>query len=174
MRPGTLTRDAVSLAVVVISAAGVLRAADVVPQIIGEPRGGRPFACIADVERRLGERVAVPAYFPETLRWPPTRIRVGGTRPAVVVLALGERAIFGQTIGSARPIPQRLWPGGVILDSERIDLGAAGGTLDRILGEDGRVWHEVRWDRWDRRFALRSLASAQDVVQMARIVRRQP
>ena len=174
MGPGTLTRDAVSLAVVLACAAGVLRAADLVPQAIGEPRGGRPFARIADVERRLGERIAEPAYFPQTLQWPPSSIRVGGTRPAAVVFRLGERAVFGQTIGGAHPIPQRLWPGGVVLDSSEVDLGAVTGTLDRVLGEDGRTWNEVRWERFGRHFALRSTVAAQDLLQMARSVRRQP
>ena len=163
-------RDAISLAVVLLGATGLLRALDLAPQWIGEPREGWPFARIADVERRLGERLAIPAYFPQTLRWPPTRIRVGGSRPAAVVLALGERAVFGQTIGGREAIPRRLWPEGVVLQTEPIELG----TVDRILGDDGRIWHEVRWDRWGRSFALRSLAPAPEVVQMARSVRRPP
>ena len=166
-------RDLASLTIVLAAAAAALRGLDLLPQVIGEPAGGRTFASIGEVERRLGERLALPAYFPRTLQWPPSRVRVGGRRPAAVIVEFGPRAMLAQTVGGAEPIPARLWPGGVVLDSEQVDLGAAAGTLDRILGEDGKTWRQLRWRRWGRQFALRSLDSTQDLVQMARSVRRE-
>lgn len=167
-----MMRDLAALTIVLAGAAALLRGLDVLPQALGEPAGGRPFARIADVERRLGERLALPAYFPQTLPWPPSRIRVGGQRPAAVIVDFGDRASFAQTIGGEREIPERLWPRGVVLDSAEIDLGASIGTIEQVLASDGRTLREVRWTRWDRSFALRSPGSAQELVQMARSVRR--
>ena len=167
-----MTRDLAALTIVLAGAAALLRGLDVLPQALGEPAGGRPFARIADVERRLGERLALPAYFPQTLRWPPSRIRVGGQRPAAVIVDFGDRASFAQTIGGEREFPERLWPRGVVLDSAEIDLGASIGTIEQVLASDGRTLREVRWTRWDRSFALRSPGRAHELVQMARSVRR--
>jgi hypothetical protein len=163
-------RDTASLVIVLAAAAVSLRGLDLLPQLLGEPAGGRPFAAIAQVERRLGERVALPAYFPSTLPWPPSRIRVGGQRPAAVVISFGDQAVLGQTIGGASEIPARLWPSGVVLESAETGQG----TLGRVLGEDGRVFSELRWQRWDRQFALRFSGSADELVRIARSMRRQP
>lgn len=163
-------RDTAALVIVLAAATLSLRGLDVLPQILGEPAGGRPFDGIAQVERRLGERVALPAYFPSTLPWPPSRIRVGGQRPAAVVISFGDVAVLGQTIGGAQPIPARLWPSGVVLESTE----TAHGTLGRVLAEDGRIFRELRWQRWDRQFALRFPGSTDELFRIAGSMRRQP
>lgn len=175
----TLARDLLSLAVLLAAAAGLLRALDVLPQILGEPAGGRPFAQVTDVERRLGERLARPAYFPQTLQWPPSRIRLASGRPAAVLLAFTpagggpERLFLGQTVGGVAPLPARLWPGGVVLDTDPVELGGAAGVVERVLGEDGRVWHEVRWEHWGRLLAVRSAGSREELLTLARSMRRE-
>ena len=178
---GSLWRDLAALAVVLGVCAGLLRGLDVLPQAIGEPAGGRPFTRVADVERRLGERLAIPAFFPQRYRWPPTRIRLAARRPAAVLLAFtaidagmaGERLWLAQTVGGRDEVPAGIWPAGVVLDSAGAQVAGEDGTLERLLGEDGRVWFQVRWEQWDRRLQLRSAGPVAELLAMARSLRRE-
>jgi hypothetical protein len=75
----------VPFVLVFAAAALLLRAADCAPAALGgEPRGLRRFETLQDVERATGVRVRLPAYFPDTLGWPPARIRLALGRPPVV------------------------------------------------------------------------------------------
>ena len=64
----------------------VLKLIDRLPGVI-EPGGVRRYASLAEAQSKLGIRkVYVPAYFPKTLEWPPSRV-LAQSRPfeAVVV-----------------------------------------------------------------------------------------
>ena len=66
---------ALSLAVV-LSAAFVLRVADALPRVaLGVPRGVERASDVAGLERASGLRMPVPAYFPDSLEWPPAELR---------------------------------------------------------------------------------------------------
>ncbi len=178
----SMGRDLTSLALVLALVAGGLRLLDTLPQRLAELteyRGGRPFAQISEVERRLGERLALPAYFPQTLRWPPARIRVAGARPAQVLLAFdaatgsGERLLFAQSVGGVEEPTAPLWPDGVLLDSAGVGLQQTTGVLERLLAPDGRIWHQVRWERWGRLLVLRSAGGPEELMTLARSVRRE-
>ena len=177
-----LGRDLTSLVLVLGLVAGGLRLLDTLPQrlaALSEYRQGRPFAQISEVERRLGERLALPAYFPQTLRWPPARIRVAGARPALVLLAFeaadgsGERLLFAQSVGGLEEPAAPLWPEGVLLDSGSVGLQGTTGALERLLAPDGKIWHQLRWERWGRLLALRSAGTPDELVKLARGVRRE-
>src|SRR5947209_1967239 len=113
-------RDLVSLALVAGAAAAALRGLDRLPDLLGEPAAGRPFTSVVAVERRVGARLLLPAYFPDTLQWPAARIRVIGHRPALVVLAFAarsegpragaERLWLAQSIGGRRWPDEAQWP----------------------------------------------------------------
>jgi len=177
----TLGRDLTSLALVLALVAAGLRLLDVLPQRLAEPKGGRDFADLAMVERRLGERLALPAYFPQTLRWPAHRIRVAGARPALVVLAFegasagGERLWFAQSVGGVEEPPADLWPEGVLLETDGVSLQQqqTTGTLERLLAPDGKIWQQVRWERWGRLLELRSTGSPEELLTLARSVRKE-
>jgi hypothetical protein len=175
----SLGRDALSLAVVLALVAAGLRLLDLLPQRLAEPRGGRPFADVGSVERRLGERLALPAYFPQTLRWPAARIRVAGARPALVVLAFegsgaaGERLWLAQSVGGVEEPAAGLWPEGVLLEAQGVSLRDGTGTLERLLAPDGRIWQQLRWERWGRLLLLRSLGSPEELLLLARSVRKE-
>jgi hypothetical protein len=177
-RRQSLARDLVSLFVVLGLVSLGLRLLDLLPQRFAEPRGGRAFARIQDVERRLGERLALPAYFPQTLRWPPAQIRVAGARPAVVVLRIdaaegGPRLFLAQSIGGREEPQGELWPGGVVLEETRVTLPQEGGRLSRILEPDGKIWHELRFERWERTLLLRSTLPPDELVTLARSLRKE-
>jgi len=175
----TLARDLFSLVLVAGMVILALRGLDVLPQALAEPAGGVPFRRIGDVERRLGERLIVPVVFPRALRWPPARIRTAGSRPTTVLLAFTgredgvERLLFAQTVSGGGGLVERLWPGGTVLAVADSEVGGGPATVSRVLGEDGRIWHEVRWTSGERSFALRGLATADVLLQLARSARRE-
>ena len=175
----SLGRDLTSLALVLALVVGGLRVLDMLPQRLAEPQGGRSFGKIVEVERRLGERLALPAYFPQTLRWPPARIRVSGARPAVVVLAFeasngsGERLLLAQSVGGVEEPAAPLWPEAVLLESEGLALKETNGALERLLAPDGKIWHQVRWEHWGRQLVLRSVGTPEELVTLARSMRRE-
>ena len=175
----SLGRDLTSLALVLALVVAGLRLLDLVPQRLAEPKGGRSYQDLALVERRLGERLALPAYFPQTLRWPAARIRVAGARPALVVLAFegasggAERLWLAQSVGGVEEPTADLWPEGVLLDSEGVSLQQTSGTLERLLAPDGRIWQQLRWERWGRLLLLRSTGSPEELLALARSVRKE-
>jgi len=168
-------RDGASLLVVLGAMAALLAAIDSIPRRFFEPPGGRAFASIPELERRLGERLALPAWFPDSLRWPPARIRFASGRPASVVLGFtgseggAERLLLGQSVGGSAPLPAGLWPPGVVLDRAESDVG----RIERVQGEDGRVWHQIAWHRWGRLLALRSAGPPDELLRIARGMRRE-
>jgi len=93
----------------------VLRVADWMPALAGgEPRGARRFESVQDLERATGVRVLLPAYFPDTLGWPPARVRLALAHPPVAsVRFIGRRAggaelTVSQTLGGPGAIPEWL------------------------------------------------------------------
>jgi hypothetical protein len=175
----SLGQDLFGLAIVLLLVAALLRGLDVLPQVLGEPAGGRPFASIAEVEQRLGERLARPAYFPDRYAWPPARIRVAGRRPAAVLLAFTgrdgaeERLLFAQTVGGVGEIPDRLLPGAIRVDSSPVRIHELPARLEILRADDGTRWLQLRWEEWGRQLALRSLGSREELLLMMDSFRRE-
>jgi hypothetical protein len=74
--------------------------------------------------------------------------------------------------GVEEPAPP-LWPEGVLLDSEGVSLQQTTGALERLLAPDGRIWHQVRWERWGRLLVLRSAGTPEELMTLARSVRKE-
>lgn len=170
-----LGRIVVTLALVVGATAGLLRALDTLPGYLqGEPRGVRSFGSIEEIERRLRERVRLPAYFPDTLRWPPAAIRLdSGPPPAVALTFVGredgeERLVIVQSFGPTALASPRLLAPGRPLQTTSVPVGEAEARVVRILGPDGLVWHDVSWRARDRQLTLRSRGSLEELLRMAR------
>lgn len=160
-------------------AAAALAAVDAVPGCLaGEPRGVRRLRSIDEAERRLRARLVLPAYFPDTLRWPPVTIRIATGSPSSVALAFaprsgeGEVLLVAQTIGGVGTISPALLDPGSVLDSSRVAIRGVEGNLARVIAE-GQVWNEVRWDEAGRTVALRGKTSVDDLVRMARSAHRE-
>ncbi len=167
-------RVVATLVIVMVTLAAMLALANAVPRWLGGvPAGVVRVASIDDAQRRLATRLLLPAYFPDTLAWPPARVEVVHGPPAAVALGFtgrqgdGERLVLVETLASASP-PAELWPEMRRLSSSHVTLEAGDVELWRVLGPDGGFWQELVFDVGERRVGLRSRGSIEDLVRMAR------
>jgi hypothetical protein len=164
-----------AVAVVAALAAVGLRGLDAVPEVLASSTRQHRLSSLAELDRDWQRRLAVPAYFPSAVAWPPSSVRTVG-RPARTVL-LGftapdggpERLLLVQS--DQTPVPSELLPGGVVLARASVPLGGTEAELTRRLGEDGLVWHQLAWTRGDQSLVLRSRGSEEQLVRMAASVR---
>ena len=174
-----LLRSVLTLLLVLGGTAGLLAALDSAPGCIqGVPRGVRPVKTVQEAERRLRARLALPAYFPDTLRWPPSAIRVVQDASPAAALAFEGRAggvelWLAQTVAGDGPISPSLLPKVTVLGKGTVAIGAEEATLSRIVGEDGTIWHEIAWHQFGRRLALRGKGSLDELIRMARSAHRE-
>lgn len=172
---GEVARTVATLVLVVGTAAVLLRALDAVPRyLLGEPRGIRAYASVEEAERRVRARLYLPAYFPDTIRWPPTAVRVeSGPPPAVALTFVGreegaEVLLILQRLDRAPRRPSRLLPAAATLQTATVVLREARGEVARVATADGRVWHDITWPVGDRTMTLRFRGDLEDGLRMAR------
>jgi hypothetical protein len=175
-----LARSALLLAAVLAVAAGVLSLVDRVPAWLnGEDRDVQLVGSLEEAERHVRARLVLPAYFPETITWPPERIRVLHGDPPSVSLVFADRAtgaqrlVLTQVFGRAA-VPERLLPSAGAIDESRVAVGRIPARLRRIVGPDGAVWRELEWEQEGRTVVARSSGSVDELVRMARSARVQP
>jgi len=167
-----------ALALVMAAACAMLRALDTVPiWVAGESRGVRKAATMSDAERLLRARLVLPSYFPAAFAWPPSRIRLLTRAPGAVALWVDGRdggpGLFLAETVTPGPIPPQLLPEVQALDHAPVAVGAATGTLSRMV-EEGAVGWELSWVQGGRSMLLRSRGSADQLIRMARSAREAP
>lgn len=176
-RLAELGRFVVSLSLVLGATAGALRILDALPaRLRHDEPGVRRVASVADAERVLGASVWMPAYFPDTLRWPATAVAVHAGPPPAVTVAFADGAgdvavIIVESLATAAVIPPVLPPQGTMLQVRSITVNEAEATLSRFIGLDGRVWHDLAWSRDGRTLVLRSRGPVEDLLRMAGSIR---
>ncbi len=169
-----------TLALVIGATAAVLRAVDGLPAYLGGARRGEErFDSVEAVERRLGERLWLPSYFPDSLRWPPAGIRVHAGPPPSVVLTFTDRGgepllLLVQSLRGFGTPPPELFPGGGVLQTVTVPLHGAPAALSRVVDGDGRVWHELGWSTGDRRVVLRFRGPVAELLRIGESVRGRP
>jgi hypothetical protein len=161
----------------------MLATLDAVPAWInGESRDVRPVRSLEEAEQRVRARLILPAYFPDSLSWPPERIRVLPGKPPAVALTLSGRdggspqLVLAQTVGRGE-VSDRLLPVAGALDDSRVALARAEGAqgrLRRVVGPDGEIWRELAWIQDGRSLVVRSKGSLEELLRMARSARVQP
>lgn len=159
---------------VMAAAAAALTAADRLPALLlGAAHGARVYDSVDDAERRVGARLWLPSYYPDTLAWPPAQIQAIPGPPAVVALHVSGRdgttdeLVVCQSIdGLASPPPSILAPGEVIT-SVTIPLHGRTARLDRLLTPEGRMVHDLAWDLDDRRVTVRYAGPVEQLLLMA-------
>ena len=177
---GAILRVVGSWGLVMAAVAGVFAAADRLPALIlGSAHGARVYETVEEAERALGGRLWIPAYFPDTLAWPPTRIQAvpgsppvvavhlsarDGTADALVVCqslgAPGQPGAFGAALG-------RLLPEGEVMTATAVDVNGRSARLSRVLAAGGQLVHDLGWDEGGRSIVLRSAGPVDQLLLMA-------
>jgi len=174
------TRFVAVLAVSLVFTAALLRVADHVPGwLMGEPRALRSYDSVDALERELRTRLLLPAFFPETLQWPPARVLLsaGDGQPTRVEFRdtrTGRvRVVICQTIRHDAPIPPRLLPEGEITDRRRVDLSGVPAELSVAQRGDQR-WMDLSLVVQDRRVVVRGYPETDEaeLIRLARSIHR--
>jgi len=143
---GALVRAVVVLA----AAAGVLRVADAVPGLLSRTsRGVVRYATVADVERVTGRPLRVPAYYPATLEWPPSDLRVYLGQAASYWCRTRADGVFSFALattpaGGASMARAVLPPSDVLQEAEATVNGRRVRVM-RLRDADGALWQQAEW-----------------------------
>jgi hypothetical protein len=159
------------LLLVAVGAFG-LRVVDAVPRVaLGIPRGVVRVSDVGQLDRESGRRMPVPAYFPDTIQWPPTvaRFHTSGSaaiwcrqRPAggvVLILATAPRG--------TRDISSAVLPASVELQREAAMLGTRPAVVSRVRDADGAVWQQVQWQTADQIVLVRYRGTLDELLKIA-------
>ena len=166
--------------VVILSAAFVLRVADAVPRVaLGVPRGVERAPDLATLERATGRRMPVPAYFPDSLEWPPAERRMHTSGSAAIWCRQRPAGLFALIVATARAGPQGIaaavLPASVELQREDGLLGGQRASVSRVRDAAGAVWQQVQWQTPDGIILVRYRGTLDELLKIAGSVReRQP
>lgn len=160
---------------VVGAVAASLLVLDAVPWLLsGLVRGVTAHRSVDAAETALGAKLLLPAYFPDTYRWPPEEIRTVSrpTRAASIALvplrAGGEPVLFVQSLDGDVPLPDSLLPAGKEFHRVTFDLdGTPAVMTDSLLPPDG-TFHDVAFLAAGRRVVFRFRGDPAEILKMAR------
>ena len=173
-------RVARSLALVPITlgvAALGLAALDRVPGILlDQPPRTTRFERLEDARRRLPAGLLLPAYFPDTLVWPPSRI-LGRTRwPEALLLAFDSRqtrdaAFLLCQSWSSRRCPASLLAPLEVFHEVEARVGARPARVSAGRTASGEAWEQVDLDWNGRVVTLRLRGRTLDLLRIAESLR---
>jgi hypothetical protein len=173
-----LVRGAQALALF-LAVAGTLRLLDWLPRRAARAAQVRQLPSVDAVERAAGRRLALPAWFPRSLPWPPTRVQVLGAGPDAVALELqhadagGPVVILAESVRGPVPFPDSFFPPAMLLEVRAIAWRGGQARLSRLRGDDGATWAELAWEQDGQAFAFRSRGSLEQLIDLAQSVHRE-
>jgi len=172
--PSLLTRSLQGL-VLLLATAATLRAIDWWPRTALESGRVHELPTLEAVERAAGRHLALPSWFPATLPWPPSRIRVVGTIPSAVALELGPepRLVLAESVRAPVAFPPEFFPAALELERRTIPWRGGEARLTRLRGEDGATWVELAWEQDGQAFAFRTRGSLEQLIDLAASVHRE-
>ena len=135
---------------VVAASAVALRLADALPRAaLNLPRGVTRAADVAELERASGRRMPMPAYFPDTIAWPPADARLHTSGSAAIWCRQREgrdtALIVATAPRGARGVADQVLPASVELQREQAVRGNRALAVSRVRDADGAVWQQVQW-----------------------------
>lgn len=160
----------------VLAAAAALRVADAVPRVLlGVPRGVVRPVDVASLERESGRRMPMPAYFPDSLEWPPAEVRLHAGGSAAIWCRQRPAGGLALILATAPPgtgaIAAAVLPPAVELQREGALLGARPASVSRVRDQDGAVWQQVEWQTPDQIILLRYRGTLDGLLKIAGSVR---
>jgi len=169
------------LVVAIALTAGGLRLIDTLPAWwSGEPRSVRAYDTVDELEREVRTRLLLPAFFPETLAWPPSRVErsAGPGKPTLLAFrdrpSGRERVFLCQTLEGDAPIPARLLAPGTIVEQRALEVSGSPAALRVVRGERGETWTDLTWVQQSRRIHIRAGAGTTqtELMRLARSLHR--
>jgi hypothetical protein len=157
---------------VVLGMATLLRVADALPGVaLGLPRGVRRVDAVAELERITGRRMPVPAYYPDTIEWPPIERRYDAAGSAAIWCRYRSSGVTGLVIATAPPGMDRIaagvMPGSADLQREESTMLGRPATLARVRGIDGAVWQQVQWRGLHQIITVRYRGTLDELMKVA-------
>lgn len=154
-------------------AALALRGLDAVPRLLlDEPRGIELCATIAEAERRLGEPIALPVYFPQKLGWPPASIRFAHGPPRAVAVEFHdgidgspELVLFQATSGDG-VFPEALKSRSEPFHTVAVAIDGVDGRIDRVRLDGGEVWDELSWVAYGASHVVRFRGAGDELMRI--------
>jgi hypothetical protein len=157
----------------VISAAVVgLRVADALPRTaLGVSRGVTRAADVAELERATGRRMPVPAYFPDTIAWPPAEARRHSNGAAAIWCRQRDGGGLALLVATApRGAPHLLdavLPPSAELQREQAARRDRVAIVSRVRQADGSVWHQVQWPSAAQIILIRYRGTLDELLKIA-------
>jgi hypothetical protein len=175
----TFCRLAAVWTMVIGAVALVVKGLDWLPGLVtGTPQSVRVYSSISDAEQAIGARLWIPAYYPDTLLWPPIRIDAWPGPPTSVAVRVAdrktreERFVLIQSIDAPGAAPAALLDPVLVLESSDVAVGGRTGRLSRVLTADGQVLHDVSWVHGERRLTIRFHGPAEQLLLIAESLER--
>jgi hypothetical protein len=163
-----------SLAVVMVTTVLVLHGLDALPgYLAGRAHGVKGAATLEEAERTLGFTIWLPAFFPDSLLWPPASIEyTDAATPSVAIRFLASAGrepglLLSETIGKGDAPPPDLFPRGVLLTRATVRVREREGTLARVELPGGWVVHDLVWRSGERLLAMRYTGTVDELLLLA-------
>jgi hypothetical protein len=156
-----------------VAATGVgLRLADALPRLaLGVPRGVVRAPDVPQLERASGRRMPVPAYFPDTIEWPPEEARMHTSGSAAVWCRLRTGRGIALIVATAPPgtpdIAAAVLPASVELQREAGSLGSRPAVVSRVRDAEGTLWHQVQWQLQGQIILVRYRGTLDELLKIA-------
>ena len=146
---------------------------------LGLPRGVVRAPDLAQLERASGRRMPTPAYFPDSLDWPPADLRMHSNGSAAIWCrqrpAGGIALVVATAPPGVREIAAAVLPSSVELQREDGSLGGRPASVSRVRDSDGAVWQQVQWQTAAQIILVRYRGTLDELLKIAGSVReRQP
>jgi len=163
------------LAVWLLAAAAAavgLRLLDALPRVaLGLPRGVVRATDLRQLERQSGRRMPVPAYFPDTIQWPPAEARMHTGGSAAVWCRSrtggGIALVVATAPPGAREIAAAVLPASVELQREAGTLGSRPAVVSRVRDAEGALWQQVQWQRQGQIILVRYRGTLDELLTIA-------
>jgi hypothetical protein len=161
--------------IVVAGAAFGLRVADALPRAaIGLPRGVRLTADLGELDRLSGRRMPVPAYYPDSIEWPPAETRLDTNGSAAIWCRQRPAGGLALIVATAPPghagIAEAVLPASVELQQEGANLGGRSAVVSRVRDANGAVWQQVQWQAPEQHILIRYRGTLDELLRLARSV----
>ncbi|MCX6544804.1 MAG: hypothetical protein NTV05_10380 [Acidobacteria bacterium] len=142
-------RATLELAALLAAAAFGLRVLDQLPGMAaGVDRGVRRVDSVVALERQLSHKLPIPAYFPDTLMWPPHDLLIFEGTSASMSFRHRQRGDTWLIVGlavDARGIAPEILPPASSLQTENTVVRGVPARVDRLRDRDGVMWYQLTW-----------------------------